>query len=225
MSNEIKCLNRWDVESKHILDVSGISETIYAGECRYGGGEKYVLYETKDMMGFDVYNMASTGNVSKTLNSIRSDSDHTPVVCYGISAYNSNCMKSSNPHSGIYEAKTSRTLDLNGGNPACNQGGMMVVIALEGNGSRPSHAGNGWSENNAMYTLNTIEQHAICYGIDLISESRGKFETYRSGVSVTEPVKASDYKGSQVVCYDHVLAFKERAGKPGGGQRDLDWRK
>lgn len=36
-------------------------------------------------------------------------------------------MLSDNPHSGIYEAKTSRTLDLNGGNPACNQGGICVV--------------------------------------------------------------------------------------------------
>lgn len=164
MSSKIKCLNNWDVESKHVFDVNGISDALYAGECRYGGGEKYVLYESKNtmgfdaynldstedkaktltagrndthnipvvchnnsMMGFDVYNMASTGDVSKTLNSIRSDSDHTPVVCYGISAYDSNCMKSSNPHSGIYVAKTSRTLDLNGGNPACNQGGMIVI--------------------------------------------------------------------------------------------------
>ena len=36
-------------------------------------------------------------------------------------------MKSSNPHSGVYKAETSRTLDLNGGNPACNQGGIAVV--------------------------------------------------------------------------------------------------
>lgn len=36
-------------------------------------------------------------------------------------------MMSGNPHSGIYEADTSRTLDLNGGNPACNQGGIAVV--------------------------------------------------------------------------------------------------
>lgn len=45
------------------------------------------------------------------------------VKCYAICSYASNSMKSGNPHSGIYEAKTSRTLDLNGGNPACNQGG------------------------------------------------------------------------------------------------------
>ena len=49
------------------------------------------------------------------------------TVCYGISSYDSNAMKSSNPHSGVYEADTSRTLDLNGGNPACNQGGIAVV--------------------------------------------------------------------------------------------------
>ena len=36
-------------------------------------------------------------------------------------------MKSSNPHSSVYKAETSRTLDLNGGNPACNQGGIAVV--------------------------------------------------------------------------------------------------
>lgn len=46
---------------------------------------------------------------------------------YGICSYASNSMKSSNPHSGVYKAETSRTLDLNGGNPACNQGGIAVV--------------------------------------------------------------------------------------------------
>ena len=49
------------------------------------------------------------------------------TVCFGISAYESNAMKSSNPKSGVYEADTSRTLDVSGGNPACNQGGICVV--------------------------------------------------------------------------------------------------
>ena len=49
------------------------------------------------------------------------------AVCYGIGSYDSNAMKSDNPHSGIYVADTSRTLDLNCGNPACNQGGIAVV--------------------------------------------------------------------------------------------------
>lgn len=41
-----------------------------------------------------------------------------------------------------------------------------VVIALEGNGARPSHMGNGYSESGTMYTLNTIEQHSVCYDSD-----------------------------------------------------------
>ena len=56
------------------------------------------------------------------------------VVAYGISAYESNAMKSANPNSGIYEADTSRTLDLNGGFPACNQGGIAIVQVLNDQG-------------------------------------------------------------------------------------------
>lgn len=86
-------------------------------------------------------------------------------ICYGISSHDSNAMKSPNPHSGIYEADTTRTLDLQGGNPACNQGGMAVVC-IEGNGSRESHQGDGYKESETMYTLNTIEQHAVAYSSD-----------------------------------------------------------
>lgn len=57
-------------------------------------------------------------------------SSRTVASCYGISAYESNAMKSSNPHSGIYEADTSRTIDVNCGNPSCNQGGIAVVEAV-----------------------------------------------------------------------------------------------
>lgn len=46
---------------------------------------------------------------------------------YGICSKDSNAMKSDNPRSGFYEAQTTRTLDGNGGNPSCNQGGMAVV--------------------------------------------------------------------------------------------------
>ena len=62
------------------------------------------------------------GGVMYTLNSTE-----VHAVCYGICSYDSNSMKSKNPHSGFYEANTSRTLDNNGGNPACNQGGVCVV--------------------------------------------------------------------------------------------------
>lgn len=40
---EDKCLNPWDVQSKHIQPEDGIAESLYAAECRYGGGESYVM--------------------------------------------------------------------------------------------------------------------------------------------------------------------------------------
>ena len=61
--------------------------------------------------------------------------NNQPVVAYGISAFESNAMKSSNPHSGVYEADTSRTLDGNGGNPACNQGGIAVLYLNDQGGN------------------------------------------------------------------------------------------
>ena len=51
-----------------------------------------------------------------------------PPIVYGLGSYNSEGMKSSNPYSGIYKADTARTLDINGGSPACNQGGMLVLF-------------------------------------------------------------------------------------------------
>ncbi len=92
-----------------------------------------------------------------------------PTV-YSLCSKNSNSMKSSNPHSGIYKADTSRTLDENGGNPACNQGGMIV---LEGSGTRPSHHENGYKESDTMYTLNTVETHGVAYGIDRATFNMG----------------------------------------------------
>lgn len=46
---------------------------------------------------------------------------------YGICSKHSNAMRSENPHSGIYEAKTARTIEANGGNLSYNQGGIIIV--------------------------------------------------------------------------------------------------
>ncbi|MBR2258195.1 MAG: DNA cytosine methyltransferase [Blautia sp.] len=49
------------------------------------------------------------------------------LKAFGVCSKSSHAMLSVNPHSGFYEAKTSRTLDQAGGNPTCNQGGICVV--------------------------------------------------------------------------------------------------
>lgn len=51
----------------------------------------------------------------------------TEATAFGICSKDSNSMKSENPKSGFYEADVTRTLDCNGGNPSCNQGGVVVV--------------------------------------------------------------------------------------------------
>ena len=196
--------------------VTGPVEVAPTVSARYGTGGN----NTPLVMGCDTYNGAITGETACTLTSasgapntsgpkvmVLNDQGNTPAVVYGICSKDSNSMKSSNPHSGIYEAEKSRTLDTSGANPNCNQGGNVVVeshpftekadclyaaygtkwngngaayngslfaqtvqnkkvYALEGNGSRPSHRGDGWSESEKMYTLNTIERHAVAYGID-----------------------------------------------------------
>lgn len=49
-------------------------------------------------------------------------------ICFAIGAYESNAWKSGNPHSGVFVTDVAKTLDaLQGGNPACNQGGIAIV--------------------------------------------------------------------------------------------------
>ena len=98
-------------------------------------------------------------NKSATLGTNNDQTLFQPVA-YGICSKDSNSMKSENPNSGFYEADTSRTIDGNGGNPSCNQGGIAVI---EGNGTRPSHKGDGYKESDIMYTLNDTEQHAVAF--------------------------------------------------------------
>ena len=70
------------------------------------------------------------GEVANTLNTFdvgEGRCNELAVRAYGICSKASHSMMSDNPHSGFYEADTARTLDANGGNPNCNQGGIAVV--------------------------------------------------------------------------------------------------
>lgn len=234
--------------------------------------------DSEGAVGLDIYNLAVTGDRAASLTTATGQgaSNTGPSVCvpvvYGISPYASNAMKSSNPHSGIYEADTSRTLDLNGGNPACNQGGIAIVepiavatqqggaeismngvcptvtaaagmsgnnqpwiamsepvvfngenithplnktnpqpgdpchtlgtdnrnylvqtVALEGNGSRPSHSGDGYREADIMYTLNATEVHGVAYAFEPgIAKRDGNGNRFVENASPTIRAKMGD---------------------------------
>ena len=85
------------------------------------------------------------------------------VQAYGISSFQSNAMKSDNPHSGIYGTETARTVDKNGGNPSCCQGGIAVVAiqgSMIGRQEKNGPQGSGIAEN-VSFTLNTADRHAV----------------------------------------------------------------
>ena len=78
-----------------------------------------------------------TGEVANTLNTFdlgEGRCNELAVKAYGICSKASHSMMSDNPHSGFYEADTARTLDANGGNPNCNQGGIAVVAFTQNQG-------------------------------------------------------------------------------------------
>jgi DNA (cytosine-5)-methyltransferase 1 len=111
-------------------------------------------------------------------------------VAYGISPYHSNCMKSSNPHSGIYVADTARTLDaMNCGYPGCNQGGIAVVeplcMATQQGGAEIMEdkcptitAATGMSGNNQPVVTYSIENHPADSRVNI--DDSGKVQTLTS---------------------------------------------
>lgn len=116
------------------------------------------------------------------------------LMSYGICSKDSNAMKSSNPHSGIYEAGTSRTLDQSGGNPSCNQGGIAVVAvqgSMIGREEKNGPQGNGINED-VSFTLNTTDRHAIAYAM-----TTGCFSEVHKEKAAT--LMARDYKDMQIV--------------------------
>ena len=76
----------------------------------------------------------SIGYQEETAPTLVAGQESSVIKAYVIGAYYSGGMLSDNPHSGIYEAETSRTLDLNGGNPCCQQGGT-VIVEVSGSGA------------------------------------------------------------------------------------------
>lgn len=146
------------------------------------------------------------------------NNDQTLFVpkAYGICGKYSNSMLSNNPNSGFYEADTSRTIDTSNQSPCKNQGGMVVV---EGNGSRPSHHGDGYKESETMYTLNCVETHAISYGIGRPAMNQGYNARFSFQVEEekTPTIVASGAGGIAHPKYStsknshHTVAEKEKA--------------
>ena len=119
---------------------------------------------------------------------------------YGICSFASNAMKSDNPRSGFYEADTARTLDCNGGNPGCNQGGVCIVeqtpaFAIQGSmiGRKDCNGPQGSGINeDVSFTLDAADRHAVAYCM-----TTGSYMLPLEGVAPT--LMARDYKDPPLV--------------------------
>ena len=132
-------------------------------------------------------------NKSATLGCNNDQTVFVPKV-YGICSKQSHAMQSDNPHSGFYEADTSRCLDANGGNPTCNQGGMAVVAlqgSMIGRADKNGPQGSGVNED-VSFTLDAADRHAVAYCMTT--------GTYTQTLKEQSPtLMARDYKDPPVV--------------------------
>ena len=144
---------------------------------REGGGKGALIQENK----------------SATLGCNNDQTVFVPKV-YGICSKQSHAMLSDNPHSGFYEADTSRCLDRSGGNPTCNQGGMAVVAvqgSMIGRADKNGPQGSGVNED-VSFTLDAADRHAVAYCM-----TTGTYPQMLKEQS--PPLMARDYKDPPVL--------------------------
>ena len=152
-------------------------------------------------------------DLCQTLTARMGTGGNTVPLVFGISSDQSHAMLSENPHAGVYEADTSRTLDCSGGSPACNQGGMLVVAPAEnpcyciqgsmiGRKEQNGPQGDGINREVA-FTLDTVDRHAV------YAMTTGSFTQLDEEKS--PPLMARDYKDPPVVGKDEPVYALDRA--------------
>ena len=141
-------------------------------------------------------------NKSATLGCNNDQTVFVPKV-YGICSKQSHAMQSDNPHSGFYEADTSRCLDRSGGNPTCSQGGMAVVAvqgSMIGRSDKNGPQGSGVNED-VSFTLDATDRHAVAYGIDRATYNMGRNAKFGLGIEEElEPTIVAKGPGAVAYC-------------------------
>lgn len=160
------------------------------------------------------------GTVANTLNTHdvgETRCNELAVKVYGICSKQSHAMQSDNPHSGFYEADTSRCLDRSGGNPSCNQGGMAVVAvqgSMIGRSDKNGPQGSGVNED-VSFTLDATDRHAVAYGIDRATYNMGRNAKFGLGIEEElEPTIVAKGPGAVAYCMttgSHTQALEEQS--------------
>jgi site-specific DNA-cytosine methylase len=142
-----------------------------------------ILFESKSLSG-DFEKSREAGEVTST-NSERSvdPSSYTLKIRGGVDR-DSNGRKAGK--GALIQTELSGTLGVSQDQTLITSNPETVCI--EGNGIRESHRGDGYKESDTMYTLNTVEQHGVCYEEPMLLESSQDHATVQTdGVSTTLP--------------------------------------
>lgn len=163
------------------------------------------------------WEQAETANTLNTFDTGENRCNELAVKAYGICSQASNAMQSDNPHSGIYEAETARTLDAGGGNPSCNQGGIAVCVqgSMIGREEKNGPQGSGINEETA-FTLNTADRHAVAYAM-----TTGSYTEIHKEKAAT--LMARDYKDPQVVNDTKTVSGKYVFGTLAASMGSKQW--
>ena len=175
-------LDNHPIDSRIKVSENGVFETLTSRMGTGGNNVPLVMKIRSGCEGGGKGPLIQT-NKSATLSCNNDQTLFEPKV-YGICSKDSNAMKSDNPNSGFYEADTSRTIDGNGGNPSCNQGGMAVVAvqgSMIGRADKNGPQGSGVNED-VSFTLDSVDRHAVAYGIDRAAFNQGINAKYKIAV-------------------------------------------
>lgn len=199
-------LENHPADSRLQISENGKVQTL-TSRCGTGGGNVPLLMDTPKTLKIRC-GKAGGGkgsliqeNKSATL-SCNNDQTVFQPKAYGISSFSSNAMLSGNPHSGIYEADTSRTLDTSDQSPAKNQGGIAVLesYALQGSmiGRSDQNGPQGGGVNKEVaFTLNATDHHAV------YAASTGNFSSaFRE---TTPTLLARDHKDPSIVSSGYAV--------------------
>ena len=199
-------LENHPADSRLQISENGKVQTL-TSRCGTGGGNVPLLMDTPKTLKIRC-GKAGGGkgsliqeNKSATL-SCNNDQTVFQPKAYGISSFSSNAMLSGNPHSGIYEADTARTLDTSDQSPAKNQGGIAVLesYALQGSmiGRSDQNGPQGGGVNKEVaFTLNATDHHAV------YAASTGNFSSaFRE---TTPTLLARDHKDPSIVSSGYAV--------------------
>lgn len=148
-----------------------------------------------DAVGFDSYNLCSTGSVGRTVTTPSGGlNEHIPLVAYSFDSLSSNSMKSRNPFSGCRAVEIAKCIDTTYPDPSKNQGGIAIIqplILKERAGCEGGGKGALWSDK--AFTLATNQDMSVI--------CQDGSETARTLAARYDSSPCVD-RGQNVVCYD-----------------------